>query len=637
MNPSLALFLLLFIVSSCATNKKTEQSPAISQPGSLANGLHFIPQPQSVKLKNGSFQLLPTTKIFLPEEFLNDLAPYIKNKIKNDAGLNSHVGKWDNSMSSNFIRFDKADAAGVGPEGYNLIVSNDKIVVKANTYAGIFNAFQTIRQTIPPDAIQHKGKVITIPCMEISDNPRFEWRGLMLDVSRHFQPKDFVMKQIDIISSYKINKFHWHLADDQGWRVEIKKYPNLTTKGAWRADRTGIQWWQREFRKPGEPTPVGGFYSQDDIKEVVEYARIRNVEIIPEIDIPGHSKALIASYPFLTCREDVLFEVSTGGRSPNNALCAGRETTYEFLDNVFEEIAALFPSQYIHIGGDECNKNDWKKCEQCIKKVKENNLNDVEELQSYFITRIGKQISARGKTLIGWDEILSGKGTPGAVIMAWRRNRYSPEVDAPRAGHKTIQASYNDSYINNHQGPRDLEPEAPKAIIPLKRVYSYEPIPEGLTQKEAGLIMGTQVCLWGEFTPTTEICELMLYPRVLANAEVGWTDSSLKNWNRFQHAVEENFGRLDRDRVTYSRSMYNPFISFAADSLRLEAYVHLFTDSDLHDVRFTNNGSEPTNTSTKYTGVFTARLNSLIKAAIFDEKGNKLGQTVTRTLAPPKN
>ena len=594
--------------------------------------VHIIPQPESIDFKKGHFTLTSDTRIFLPEEFLKDLGSYAKEKMMNDAGITVTTAEWDPSASRNFIRLEKTDDPSLGNEGYTLEISPNKIVGKANTYAGIFNAFQSLRQVIPANARLFPGKSIRMPCLAVKDQPRFEWRGLMLDHSRHFQPKEFVLKQIDVISSYKINKFHWHLTDDQGWRIEIKKYPNLTTKGAWRADRTGIHWWSREFAKPGEQMPIGGFYSQQDIKEIVEYARIRNVEIIPEIDLPGHSKALKAAYPYLSCRQDLLFEVSTGGRSPNNTICAGRETTYEFIDAVIGEIAELFPSKYIHVGGDECNKNDWTLCPECNKRLKENHLENFEELQSYFITRINSQVTKRGKTMIGWDEILSGKGTPGAIIMAWRRNRYSPELDAPRAGYKTIQASYTDSYINNHQGPAYLEPEAPRGIIPLKKVYEYEPIPKVLTEKEAKLIMGTQVCLWGEFTPNPQISELMLYPRVLANAEVGWTRPALKDWKRFQYAIEENFVRLDRDKVIYSKSTYNPMITFTADTLQMTAKVQINPDSDIHNLFYTVNGTDPTPKSLKYTGEFTSGLNSVVKAAVFDKKGLLLGNIVTQKI-----
>ncbi len=594
--------------------------------------VHIIPQPESVNLRKGHFTFNDATRLFVPEEFLKDFGTYLKEKIMNDAGIIVSASKWDHSVSGNFILFEKTDDPILGNEGYQLEISSDKIVGKANTYAGIFNAFQSLRQVIPPNARQFPEKPVRLTCLVIKDHPRFEWRGLMLDHARHFQPKEFVLKQIDIISSYKINKFHWHLTDDQGWRIEIKKYPNLTTKGAWRADRTGIHWWSREFAKPNEPKPIGGFYSQKDIREIVEYARIRNVEIIPEIDLPGHSKALKAAYPYLSCRQDLLFEVSTGGRSPNNTICAGRETTYEFIDGVIGEIADLFPSKYIHVGGDECNKNDWTVCPECNKRLKENHLENFEELQSYFITRINSQVTKHGKTMIGWDEIMSGKGTPGAIIMAWRRNRYSPEVDAPRAGYKTIQASYTDSYINNHQGPAYLEPEAPRGIIPLRKVYDYEPIPGALTEKEAGLIMGTQVCLWGEFTPNPEISELMLYPRVLANAEVGWTSPVLKDWKRFEVAVEENFVRLERDKVNFSKSTYNPMITFTADTIQKNAKILIIPDSDIHNLFYTVNGSEPTTKSQKYKAPFTVGLNTVVKAAIFNKKGLLLGNIVTQKI-----
>jgi len=590
----------------------------------------IIPQPKSVETETSEFTLKVGTPVFLPVEFQKDMGPYIKEKIKNDIGIDLSVSRWAKPPLGNYLRFEKVNMPELGSEGYDLEVTPQRVIARANTYAGLLYAFQTLRQIIPSTGWQVPGKGVKIKCLVIKDNPRFEWRGVMLDVARHFQPKEYIMKQIDIFSSYKINKLHLHLTDDQGWRIEIKRYPNLTKKGAWRADRRGIAWWSRDFAKSGEPTPIGGFYSHEDIREIVDYARIRNVEIIPEIDLPGHSKALKASYPILSCREDILFEVSTGGRSPNNTICPGRESTYQFIDGVIDEVSQLFPSKYIHIGGDECNKSDWEKCPECNKRMKQEHLSDYDELQSYFITRIDSQMTRRGKTVIGWDEILSGKGTPGAVVMAWRRNRYSPEVDAPRAGYKTIQASYTDSYINNHQGPPELEPEAPRGIIPLKKVYQYEPVPAVLTPKEAALIMGSQVCLWGEFTPNTKICELMLYPRVLANAEVGWTQKGLKDWKRFQHAVEDNFIRLERDHVNYSGSTYNPFISFTVDTIQRNASVQIISDSDIHDLYYSIDGNIPSTKSKKYTGPFICDLNSIVKAGIFDINGKLIGEVVTK-------
>jgi hexosaminidase len=602
-----------FVLASFTVEDKKEQ-------------LYLIPQPESVKISRGYFDLSSATKVFLPDELINDLGPYVIEKIKRDAGFGISIEKWDKSVASNFIRFEKSDDLSIAHEGYLLEILQEKIVVKAKSYGGMFNAFQTLRQLIPVNANSDSKLPVRIPCLVIQDKPRFEWRGVMIDVARSFQSKAFIMKQIDVMSAYKINKFHWHLADDQGWRIEIKKYPNLTIKGAWRADRKGISWWEREPKKPGEATPIGGFYTQDDIREIVKYAATRNVEIIPEIDIPGHSLALIASYPLLACRTDIAFEVATGGAAPHDALCAGKETTFEFLNNVFREVAGLFPSQYIHMGGDECKKGDWKLCELCNKRQKENNLNDVEELQSYFVTRIGKQINALGKTLIGWDEILSGKGTPGAVIMAWRRNRYTPEVDAPRAGYKTIQSSYTDSYISQRQGPLELEPEGPNKVLPVSKVYNYEPIPTQLTSAEARMILGTEVCLWGETTETPGHCEYMLYPRVLANAEVGWSNPALKDWKRFQGAIESNFKKLDKEGVNYSTSMYNIYASFALDELHNKAMVFLITETDGYDIYYTLNGENPSATATKYNGVFQAEPKALLKAGLFDKNGILLGK-----------
>ncbi len=581
--------------------------------------LNFIPQPETVVLKDGSFSLTSDTKVYIPKKLVADFKPYLSEKIKEDSGLNPEViaGK---RASSNSILFEISKDESYTDEGYVLDVSTERIVVKAKNYAGLFYGFQTLRQAIYLNADK-----VEIPCMTVKDSPRFAWRGMMLDVSRHFQTKEFVKKQIDVFAAYKINKFHWHLTDDQGWRIEIKKYPNLTEKGAWRADRTGITWWQRELATPDEPKTVGGFYTQEDIKEVIEYARVRNVEIIPEIDVPGHSKALIASYPFLCCVDSANFEVATGGKAPDNALCAGQETTYEFLDDVLTEVAALFPSQYLHIGGDECNKTNWRKCEHCQKVVEENGLEDMEELQSHFIQRVNKLVTAKGKTMIGWDEILSGKGAKGATIMAWRRGKYTPEVDAPKGGYPTIMTDYTHSYISQVQGPQELEPEGPKVVLPLSKVYRYEPIPEELTEEEAKMVLGTEACLWGEFTPTEEHCEYMLYPRSLANAEVAWSQPKVKDWTRFQAAIENHFGRLEEKGVNVSTSLYSVYGSFALDKLSYTAKVYLTTET-AYDIYYTTDGSEPSVNANKYSGVFTAENRSTVKAGLFDKEGKLLGK-----------
>lgn len=585
----------------------------------------FIPQPVSVEFKEGGFILNEKTQVFIPKRDKANLSPIIASKITNDTGLELNIKTGNPKGNSNYIYFQKVKNSNIEAEGYVLEISPSGITIKATDYAGMFNGFQTLRQSIPLG----KNKEIAIPSMVINDQPRFHWRGVLLDVSRHFQTKEFILKQIDVLSAYKINKFHLHLTDDQGWRIEIKKYPNLTKKGAWRADRTGIAWWSRELATADEPKTVGGFYTQEDLKEIIAYAKIRNVEIIPEIDIPAHSKALVASYPHLFCYDnpEANFEVAVGGKAPDNALCAGKETTYEFLENVIKEVAALFPSKYIHIGGDECNKSNWKKCSYCQKVKDENHLADEEELQSYFIQRMNKIVTAENKIMIGWDEVLSGNGVKGATIMAWRRGRHTPELQAPREGYPTIMTSYLHSYISRVQGPTFIEPEGPNSVLPLSTVYNHEPIPTELTAEEASRVLGNETCLWGEFTPTEEHCEYMLYPRVLASAEVSWSDPKVKNWVRFQHALEtSHFKRLERDNVNVSKSMFTVYPAFAIDQLHNKAIVYLETETVGYDIYYTTNGDNPTISATKYEGNFKATPKSLLKAGLFNKKGELLGK-----------
>ncbi len=603
------IYLVLIISFLLSELKATERSCA------------FIPQPESVVMKDGSFTFSEKTKVLIPSVIKADFKAYLLEKIENDTHIKVQVNTGKKAPSSNFILFQLSHDESIADEGYNLDVSSKRIVITAKDYAGLFYGFQTLRQAIHVSSECHE-----VPCMFVKDRPRFEWRGMMLDVSRHFLSKEFVMKQIDVFAAYKMNKMHWHLTDDQGWRIEIDRYPNLTKKGAWRADRTGIHWWQRELATAEEPKTVGGFYTKDDIREVIEYARIRNVEIIPEIDVPGHSKALIASYPFLCCVDSANFEVATGGKAPDNALCAGKETTYEFLENVIAEVANLFPSKYLHIGGDECNKKNWKECELCQRVIKENNLKDEEELQSHFIQRVNKLVTSKGKIMIGWDEILSGKGAAGATIMAWRRGRHTPEVDAPKGGYPTIMADYQHSYISQVQGPTAMEPEGPNVVLPLWKVYSYEPIPEALTTEEAKLVKGTEACLWGEFTPTEAHSEYMLYPRALANAEVAWSQASNKDWARFQSALELHFAQLDRDKINYSTSMYTIYAPFAIDQLHNKAIVYLETEMMGYDIYYTLNGDAPSVRAQKYEGVFKTNPGNLLKAGLFDKEGNLLGR-----------
>lgn len=585
----------------------------------------FIPQPESAVFTSGGFHLNKDTQVFIPSKYNTDLQPIIASELANDTGLSLVFNKGKAKVKSNYILFQKVKDASIEAEGYILEVTPTKIVVKATDYAGLFNGFQTLRQAIPVGA----NNETAIPSLKITDNPRFHWRGVLLDVSRHFQTKAFVLKQIDVLSSYKINIFHLHLTDDQGWRIEIKKYPNLTKKGAWRADRSGIAWWSREHATADEPKTVGGFYTQEDLKEIIAYAKVRNVEIIPEIDVPAHSKALIAAYPYLFCYDnpESNFEVAVGGKAPDNALCAGKETTYAFLEDVIKEVADLFPSKYLHIGGDECNKDNWKKCPYCQKVKADYDLKDEEELQSYFIQRMHKIVTAQNKIMIGWDEVLSGNGVKGATIMAWRRGMHTPELQAPREGYPTIMTSYLHSYISRVQGPMFMEPEGPNSVLPLSVVYNHEPIPEELTPEQASLVLGNQASLWGEFTPTEEHFEYMLYPRTLASAEVSWSDPKVKSWERFQHALEtSHFERLKQKEVNVAKSVFTVYPVFGIDQLHNKAIVYLETEAVGYTIYYTLDGSNPTIDSNKYETHFKAKPKSLLKAGLFNNEGDLLGE-----------
>ncbi len=587
----------------------------------------FIPQPESVVFTSGGFSLNSGTQVYIPSKYNAVLEPIVASELTKDTGLSLFVNKGKAKVKSNFILFQRVKDASIDAEGYKLEITPNKVVIKAKDYAGMFNGFQTLRQAIP---LGVRGST-AIPCMKITDNPRFHWRGVLLDISRHFQTKEFVMKQIEVLSTYKINIFHLHLTDDQGWRIEIKKYPKLTKKGAWRAERDGIAWWSREAATAEEPKTVGGFYTQEDIKEIIAFAKTRNVEIIPEIDVPGHSKALVVSYPELFCSDvdttDVNFEVAVGGKAPNNTVCPASEFTYEFLEGVIEEIAGLFPSKYIHIGGDECNKSDWKKSAMCTQLMKDNNLKDYEELQSYFIQRIHKIVEKQKKTMIGWDEVLSGNGVPGATIMAWRRGKYTPELQAPKEGYPTIMTSYLHSYISRVQGPTIMEPEGPNSVLPLSVVYNHEPVPAELTAEEASRVLGNQASLWGEFTPTEEHFEYMLYPRTLASAEVSWSNPKVKNWERFQHALEvSHFERLKQKNVNVAKSLFTVYPAFGIDQLHDKAIVYLEAEAVGYDIYYTTNGEDPTAEANKYAGDFRVKPKSLLKAGLFNKEGKLLGE-----------
>jgi hexosaminidase len=408
---------------------------------------------------------------------------------------------------------------------YSLNIGEHKISISASTYGGFFYAIQSL--------IQFVQKSEKIKQCLIEDEPRFHWRGMHFDVSRHFFDIDFIKKYIDILAIHKLNIFHWHLTDDNGWRIEIKKYPKLQEISAWRVDNEDQPWRTRDAAKQGEKSTYGGYYTQDEVRDVIQYAKDRNIEIIPEIEMPGHVLEVLAAYPELACFPKE-FHVATGSYWPNKDIfCAGKENVFEFLYSVLDEIIALFPSKYIHIGGDEADKQEWEKCPHCKKRMEEENLSSVFELQSWFIRKIETFLKSRNKILIGWDEILEGGLAPDAIVMSWRG--VEGGIEAGKKGHQVIMCPQPYCYFDHYQSNPKYEEEAIGGYTPLEKVYDFEPIPQELEHCE-NLVLGAQANLWTEWVPTEAHAEYMILPRISALAEVVWTKH--KSWTRFQENVE---------------------------------------------------------------------------------------------------
>ena len=406
------------------------------------------------------------------------------------------------------------------PESYTLSVTPQQILIRATSGAGLFYGLQTLLQLAQPSGAGS----YSIASVEIEDTPRFAYRGLMLDVSRHFSTKEFIKKQIDALAYYKINRLHLHLTDAAGWRLEIKKYPLLTEFAAWRTDPTWKQWWNggRKYVRFDAPGAYGGYYTQDDIREILEYARQHYITVIPEIEMPSHSEEVLAAYPQLSC---------SGEPYKNSDFCVGNEETFTFLENVLTEVMELFPSEYIHIGGDEAGKSAWKTCPKCQKRMTDEHLANVDELQSYLIHRIEKFLNNHGRHLLGWDEILQGGIAPNATVMSWRGEEGG--IAAVTSGHRAIMTPGAYCYLDSYQDAPYSQPEAIGGYLPLKKVYSYNPVPASLTAEQAKLVYGVQGNLWVEYIPTPEHVEYMIYPRILALAETAWSAPERKSWPDF--------------------------------------------------------------------------------------------------------
>lgn len=475
--------------------------------------LSVTPVPMEVNWQRGSFRPDASTSLWIeaPEADRSILAEYLQ--------ASPLALKLADSQSGNQVVLKQTDALeGItSPEGYVLSVNSDGVRIEALSGAGLFYGVQTLLQ-MAADAPEG------MTAVTVKDEPRFEYRGIMLDVSRHFRSKEFVKRQIDLLSYYKINRLHLHLTDAAGWRIEIKKYPRLTQFAAWRPQAVWKDWWngKREYCEETDPRAQGGYYTQDDIRELVAYAQKHYVTIIPEIEMPSHSEEVLTAYPELSCTH-VPYKQSD--------FCIGNEKTFEFLENVLTEVMELFPSEYIHIGGDEAGKASWPNCKLCQARMKKEGLKDVNELQSYSIHRMERFLNSHGRKLLGWDEILDGGLAPNATVMSWRGTEGG--LAAIRSGHKAIMSPGQYCYLDGYQDAPYSQPEAIGGYLPLKKVYGYEPVPDSLSADEAKLMYGVQANLWTEYIPTEEHAEYMLYPRAIALAEVAWSKPENKSWEDF--------------------------------------------------------------------------------------------------------
>ena len=476
--------------------------------------LQLIPQPVRAELREGHFAA-PGCKV-TAEGF----ASRPEGLIRVASALAAPHGKQPARKTRNTLLLQLDTRAGIPAEGYRLRVAEHEAELTAGDESGIFYGLQTLLQMADADG--------NIPCAEIEDYPRYGYRGLHLDVCRHFFPVEFVKGYLDRMAAAKLNRFHWHLTDGAGWRIEIKKYPALTDIAAWRPypDWEGWNFGGKRYCHRDDPAAAGGYYTQDDIREVVEYARALHIEVIPEIEMPGHSEEVLAVYPELSC---------SGKPYTDSDFCIGNEQTFEFLESVLSEVIGLFPSEYIHIGGDEASKQGWRTCPECAARMRREGLQDVDELQSYLVHRIGTFLAAKGRRLLGWDEILQGGLAPGATVMSWRGTEGG--IAAARAGHRAVMAPSNYCYLDFCQDDPTREPVAAAAFLTLAQAYSYDPAPDSLGADVVPMILGVQGNLWCEHVPTAEHAEHMIWPRLLAIAEVGWSAPERKDYDDFHARV----------------------------------------------------------------------------------------------------
>jgi hexosaminidase len=533
-----ALIAGCILLCGCADNSGTDIEPTV------------IPRPLNMEVSKGKFHLNENTKIIVNHDDVQQtgVAAYLVELISPSTGFRPQVITQSSpEENSVYLKIDESVTGDRG--GYHLQVNDLNVIITAPEPVGLFYGVQTLRQLLPVEIesnVVQPGFDWTVPAVEISDEPAFPYRGLHLDVSRHFFPISFIKKYIDLLALHKMNVFHWHLTDDQGWRLEIKKYPGLQEIASQRKETLLGHGLKKPFVYDGKP--YGGYYTQEEVKEVVKYAEERFVTVIPEIEMPGHAQAVLAAYPHLGCTGGPYETVTRWGVFPE-VFCAGKEETFQFLEDVLLEVIELFPSQYIHIGGDECPKTRWEDCEFCQARIQAEGLKNEQELQSYFVHRMEEFLNQHGRNIIGWDEIMEGGLASGATVMSWQGEKGG--IEAAKMGHDVIMTPVSHLYFDYYQTDPEGEPLAIGHFLPLEKVYSYHPVPDTLTREEAKFIIGAQGNLWSEYIKTPEHAEYMAFPRAIALAELVWTPVESKNYEDFLARLKNHYKRLDMLDVNY--------------------------------------------------------------------------------------
>lgn len=602
----------------------------------------IIPQPVSLEKKSARFVLSSQTKVAadVKNADVQRVVRLFTDKVKTATGYTLATAA--PAVKANAIGFtlNKTADKAIGKEGYTLDVTATGVQVTANDAAGLFYGVQTLLQLLPKE-IESKTVVKkaswVIPGVHITDYPRFAWRGLMFDVARHFFTKQEVKNYIDDMVKYKYNLLHLHLTDDQGWRIEIKSLPKLTEVGAWRVEKTGTF---GTFTPPAEnePRTYGGFYTQDDLKELVKYAADRFVNILPEVDVPGHSMSVVAAYPELSCTPGT-YRVNSGEKFMqwgdgtfsalvDNTLCPANEKVYETLDKVFTEVAQLFPFEYIHMGGDECAKNFWEKSDAIKALMQKENLKDMHEVQSYFVKRVEKIIESKGKKMLGWDEILEGGLAPNAAVMSWRGSKGGAE--AAKMQHEVVMSPNNNVYIDLMQGDVAIEPPVYKTVL-LTNSYAFEPVPEGVDPK---FIKGGQANLWTEQIYNMRHAQYMTWPRAFAVSESVWSPKEKKNWNDFIRRVESHFTRFDVAEIKYAPSMYDPIFNASKDGEQLK--VEMSTEVEGLEIYYSFDNSFPDRFYPKYTQALKVPVDAVNLKVITYRGKQPIGRMVVMAVAELK-